>query len=57
MRQPYVESATALSYYDEQIIRKCPFYQSLFSNFSCADDHWEGILAMKSVRLCRCISK
>ena len=55
MRQPYIESATALSYYDEQIIRKCPFYQSLFSNFSRADDHWEDILVLKSAAPCSCI--
>ena len=42
-------------YDDEQIIRKCRFYRSLFCDFSRADDHWEVTLALKSAAPCRCI--
>ena len=34
------------------VIRKCCFYRSLFCNFSRADDHWEGILALKCAAPC-----
>ena len=34
------------------VIRKCRFYRSLFCNFSCADGHWEVILALKSAAPC-----
>ena len=30
------------------VIRKCRFSRSLFDNFSCANDHWEVILDLKS---------
>ena len=56
MYQPYIESATALSDYDERY-KMCRFYRSLFCNFLCADGHWELILALKSAAPCRCMSK
>ena len=30
------------------VIKKCHFSRSLFGNFSCVDDHWEVIVALKS---------
>ena len=39
------------------IVRKCRFSRSLFGNFSCADNHWNVILDLKSAFRCRCISK
>ena len=38
---------------DDDVIRKCRFYRSLFCNFSRADDHWEGILDLKYAAPCR----
>ena len=43
--------------YDEQIISKCNFDQSLFCDFYDVDDHWQVILALKYVAPYRFISK